>query len=117
MRRLLPVLCLVVLAAGCSGGLGVRNQDAATVNGVGIPTDRLSEMTTAQLGQQATQQSGQQQTQDIEGATRQALEGLIQFQLVLDGAKKAGVAINESDVDARMDQLKQQVAAQGQNYE
>ena len=72
------------------GGLGVRNQDAATVNGVGIPTDRLSEMTTAQLGQQATQQSGQQQTQDIEGATRQALEGLIQFQLVLDGAKKAG---------------------------
>jgi foldase protein PrsA len=117
VRRLLPVLCLVVLAAGCSGGLGVRNQDAATVNGVGIPTDRLSEMTTAQLGQQATQQSGQQQTQDIEGATRQALEGLIQFQLVLDGAKKAGVAIEESDVDARMEQLKQQVAAQGQNYE
>jgi foldase protein PrsA len=117
VRRLLPVLCLVVLAAGCSGGLGVRNQDAATVNGVGIPTDRLSEMTTAQLGQQATQQSGQQPTQDIEGATRQALEGLIQFQLVLDGAKKEGVAIEESDVDARMEQLKQQVTAQGQNYE
>jgi foldase protein PrsA len=116
VRRLLPVLCLVVLAAGCSG-LGVRNQDAATVNGVGIPTDRLSEMTTAQLGQQATQQSGQQQTQDIDGATRQALEGLIQFQLVLDGAKKEGVALEESAVDARMDQLKQQVAAQGQNYE
>jgi foldase protein PrsA len=117
VRRLLPVLCLVVLAAGCSGGLGVRNQDAATVNGVGIPTDRLSEMTTAQLGQQATQQSGQQQTQDIDGATRQALEGLIQFQLVLDGAKKEGVAIEESAVDARMEQLKQQVTAQGQNYE
>jgi foldase protein PrsA len=118
VRRLLPVLCLVVLAAGCSG-LGVRNQDAATVNGVGIPTDRLSEMTKAQLGQQQQQagQQGQQQAQDIEGATRQALEGLIQFQLVLDGAKKAGVAIEESDVDARIEQLKQQVAAQGQNYE
>jgi parvulin-like peptidyl-prolyl isomerase len=116
VRRLLPVLCLAVLVAGCSS-FGVRNQDAATVNGVAIPTDRLSEMTKAQLSQQ--QQSGQegQQTQDIEGATRQALEGLIQFQLVLDGAKKAGVAIQESDVDARMDQLKQQVAAQGQNYE
>jgi parvulin-like peptidyl-prolyl isomerase len=116
VRRLLPVLCLAVLVAGCSS-LGVRNQDAATVNGVAIPTDRLSEMTKAQLSQQ--QQSGQegQQTQDIEGATRTALEGLIQFQLVLDGAKKAGVAIQESDVDARMDQLKQQVAAQGQNYE
>ena len=118
MRRLLPVLCIAVLAAGCSG-VGVRNQDAATVNGVGIPTDRLTEMTKAQLGQQQAQQQqqGQQASQDIEGATRQALEGLIQFQLVLDGAKKAGVTIQESDVDARMEQLKQQVEAQGQNYE
>jgi foldase protein PrsA len=115
VRRLLPVLCVAVFAAGCSG-IGVRNQDAATVNGVGIPTDRLSEMTKAQLGQQQQQQQGQQ-SQDIEGATRQALEGLIQFQLVLDGAKKAGVTIQESDVDARMEQLKQQVEAQGQNYE
>jgi parvulin-like peptidyl-prolyl isomerase len=118
VRRLLPVLCLAVLAAGCSG-LGVRNQDAATVNGVGIPTERLSEMTKAQLGQQqqAQEQQGQQQAQDIDGATRQALEGLIQFQLVLDGARKAGVTVQEADVDARMEQLKQQVAAQGQNYE
>ena len=119
MRRLLPVLCLAVLAAGCSD-LGVRNQDAATVNGVAIPADRLSEMTKAQLGQQQQaqeQQQGQQQSQDIDGATRQALEGLIQFQLVLDGAKKAGVTLQEADVDARMEQLKQQVAAQGQNYE
>jgi foldase protein PrsA len=118
VRRLLPVLCVAVLAAGCSG-LGVRNQDAATVNGVAIPTDRLTEMTKAQLGQQQAQQQqqGQQPSQDIEGATRQALEGLIQFQLVLDGVKKAGITIQESDVDARMEQLKQQVAAQGQNYE
>jgi foldase protein PrsA len=118
VRRLLPVLCLAVLAAGCSG-FGVRNQDAATVNGVGIPTERLTEMTKAQLGQQqqAQQQQGQQQSQDIEGATRQALEGLIQFHLVLEGARKEGVTIDEADVDARMEQLKQQVAAQGQNYE
>jgi foldase protein PrsA len=113
VRRLLPVLCLAVLAAAGCSDLGVRNQDAATVNGVGISTDRLSEMTKAQLGQQ----QGQGQSQDIEAATRQALEGLIQFQLVLDGARKAGVAINESDVDARMEQLKQQVTAQGQNFE
>jgi foldase protein PrsA len=115
VRRLLPVLCLglAVLVTGCSD-LGVRNQDAATVNGVGIPTDRLSEMTKAQLGQQ---QQGQQQGQDIDSATRQALEGLIQFQLVLDGAKKEGVTVQEADVDARMEQLKQQVAAQGQNFE
>jgi parvulin-like peptidyl-prolyl isomerase len=118
VRRLLPVLCVAValLAAGCSG-FGVRNQDAATVNGVAIPTSRLTEMTKAQLGQQQAQQQGQSQSQDIEGATRQALEGLIQFQLVLDGARKAGISIEEADVDARMEQLKQQVAAQGQNYD
>ena len=123
MRRLLPVLGLAVavVTAGCSG-LGVRNQDAATVNGVGIPTSRLTDMTKAQLGQQPQQGQDQQtqqpqQAQDIEGATRQALEGLIQFQLVLDGARKEGITVEERDVDARMDQLKQQVAAQGQNYE
>ena len=118
MRRLLPVLCLLVLAAAGCSGLGVRNSDAATVNGVGISTDQLSEMTKAQLGQQqAAEQQGQQQSQDIEGATRQALEGLIQFQLVLDGAKKEGINVQESDVDARMEQLKQQVASQGQNFD
>ncbi len=118
MRRLLPVLCLAALAAAGCSSFGVRNQDAATVNGVRISTDRLSEMTKAQLGQQQAQaQQGQGQSQDIEGATRQALEGLIQFQLVLDGARKAGITIKESDVDARMEQLKQQVTAQGQNFE
>jgi foldase protein PrsA len=119
VRRLLPLLCLVVLAAAGCSGMGVRNSDAATVNGVGISTDRLSEMTKAQLGQQqqATQPSGQEQSQDIEGATRQALEGLIQFQLVLDGARKEGITVQESDVDARMEQLRQQVAAQGQNFD
>jgi parvulin-like peptidyl-prolyl isomerase len=121
VRRLLLVLSVAsvaVLAAGCSG-FEVRNQDAATVNGVAIPTERLTEMTKAQLGQQqmAQQQQGQQASQDIEGATRQALEGLIQFQLVIDGARKAGITVDEHDVDARMEQLKQQVAAQGQNYQ
>jgi foldase protein PrsA len=119
VRRLLPALCLVVLAAAGCSSMGVRNSDAATVNGVGISTDRLSEMTKAQLGQQqqAAQQQGQAQSQDIEGATRQALEGLIQFQLVLDGARKEGVTVEEADVDARMEELKKQVAAQGQNFD
>jgi foldase protein PrsA len=119
VRRLLPVLCLAgaLVVAGCSS-LGVRNQDAATVNGVAIPTSRLTEMVQARLGQQQQQQQqGQAQPQDIEGLTRSALEGLIQFQLVLDGVRQAGVQINEADVDARMNQLKAQVEAQGRKYE
>jgi parvulin-like peptidyl-prolyl isomerase len=89
------------------------------VNGVGIPTSRLTEMVQARLGQQQQQQQqGQaQQPQDIEGLTRQALEGLIQFQLVLDGVREAGVTIDEGDVDARMNQLKSQVESQGRKYE
>jgi foldase protein PrsA len=115
VRRLLPVLCLAgaLVVAGCSS-LGVRNRDAATVNGVGIPTSRLTEMVQARLGQQQQQQG---QAQDIEGVTRQALEGLIQFQLVLDGVAKEGVRIDEAAVDARMAQLKSQVEAQGRKYE
>jgi len=118
VRRLLPVVCLAgaLVVAGCSS-FGVRNRDAATVNGVGIPTRRLTEMVQAQLGQQQQQQQGQTQAQDIEGVTRQALEGLIQFELVLDGIRDAGLRIEESDVDARMAQLKSQVEAQGQKYE
>jgi foldase protein PrsA len=119
VRRLLPVLCLVgaLVVTGCSS-FGVRNRDAATVNGVGIPTSRLTEMVQARLGQQQQQQQQQQgQAQDIEGLTRQALEGLIQFQLVLDGVRDAGVQIDEGDVDARMSQLKSQVEAQGRKYE
>jgi parvulin-like peptidyl-prolyl isomerase len=120
VRRLLPVLCLAgaLVVAGCSS-VGVRNRDAATVNGVGIPTSRLTEMVQARLGQQQQQQQGQTQQpqQDIEGLTRQALEGLIQFQLVLDGVRDAGVTIDEGDVDARMNQLKSQVEAQGRKYE
>jgi parvulin-like peptidyl-prolyl isomerase len=121
VRRLLPVLCLAgaLVVAGCSS-FGVRNRDAATVNGVGIPTSRLTEMVQARLGQQQQQQQqqqGQAQPQDIEGLTRQALEGLIQFQLVLDGVREAGVRIDEGDVDARMNQLKSQVEAQGRKYE
>jgi len=120
VRRLLPALCLAaaLAAAGCSG-LGVRSDDAATVNGVGIPNSRLSEMVKAQLGEQQQGQQGQQgqQAQDIEGITRQALEGLIQFQIVLDAARDAGVTVEEGAVDARMEQLKSQVAAQGQDYQ
>jgi foldase protein PrsA len=121
VRRLLPVLVLVVvvLAAGCSA-FGVRSSDAATVNGVAISNDQLKEMVQAQLGQQQAQQQQQQQQQqslDIEGITRQSLEGLIQYQLVLEGARKAGVSIQEGDVDARLRQLKAQAAAQGTNFE
>jgi parvulin-like peptidyl-prolyl isomerase len=111
VRRLLPALCIAVavLAAGCSHSAA----DAASVNGVAISNDQLKEMVQAQLASQ----SASSQPQDIQGLTRQSLEGLIQFQIVLDGAGKEGVTVPESDVDARLQELKSQATAQGTSYE
>ncbi|HYY80822.1 MAG TPA: SurA N-terminal domain-containing protein [Actinomycetes bacterium] len=114
VRRLLPALCIAVavLAAACSHAAA----DAASVNGVAISNDQLKEMVQAQLAAQSAS-SDNPQSQDIQGLTRQSLEGLIQFQIVLDGARKEGVSVPESDVDARLQELKSQASAQGTTYE
>jgi foldase protein PrsA len=121
VRRLLPAACLatVLLVAGCGSN---TSGQAATVNGVSVPVSRLTQMLKAQLAQQQSQQQqqGQQQQQqapDIDGLTRQSLEGLIQVELILDGARKAGITINESAIDARIQQVKAQAQAQGMKYE
>ncbi|HZC99029.1 MAG TPA: SurA N-terminal domain-containing protein [Actinomycetes bacterium] len=119
MRRLFPAVCLatVLLGAGCASN---TSGQAATVNGVSVPVSRLAQMVKAQLAQQQSQQSqqqSQQQAPDIDGLTRQSLEGLIQFQLILGGARKAGITVPEEQVDARIQQVKQQAKAQGMKYE
>ncbi len=114
MRRLLPVVGLAValLAAGCSGK--ASSSQAATVNGVSVPVSRLTDMVKAQLAAAQSQQQQQGQgSPDIDGLTRQSLEGLIQFQIVLDGARKVGVTVDEGQVNARIQQVKDQAAAQG----
>ena len=120
MRRLVPALCLavVVTAAGCSA-FGVRPRDAATVNGVAISNGRLKDMVEARLGQQQNAQSQTQSSEppDIDALTRQSLEGLIQFQIVLDGARQEGVTVKETDVDARLQQAKAEATAQGARWE
>ena len=119
MRRLFSAVCLaaVLLVAGCASN---TSGQAASVNGVSVPVSRLGQMVKAQLAQQQSQQQQQgqqQQAPDIDGLTRQSLEGLIQFELILDGAKKAGITIDEGQIDARIDQVKQQAQAQGMKYE
>jgi foldase protein PrsA len=118
VRRLLPAVCLatVLLGAGCASN---TSGQAATVNGGAVPVSRLAQMVKAQLAQQQSQQQQgqQQQAPDIDGLTRQSLEGLIQFQLILDGTRKAGITIDERQVDARIEQVKQQAQAQGMKYE
>jgi parvulin-like peptidyl-prolyl isomerase len=120
VRRLLPAvgLAIVLLAAGCSRSSGDNNQ-AATVDGASVPVSRLTDMVKAQLAAaQSQQQQGQSQASpDIEGLTRSSLEGLIQFQVILGGAQKEGVTVDEGQVDARIQQVKAQAAQQGMKYE
>jgi foldase protein PrsA len=117
-RLLLPAVCLAtgLLIAGCASN---TSGQAATVNGVSVPVSRLGQMVKAQLAQQQSQQQQgqQQQPTDIDGLTRQSLEGLIQFELIVDGARKSGITVAESDVDARIQQVKDQAKSQGMRYE
>ena len=118
MRRLLPAvgLAIVLLAAGCSSGSD--NSQAATVNGEKVPVSRLTDMVKAQLAASQQQQNQQQQQPtDIDALTRHSLEGLIQFQIILDGARKDGVTVDEGQVDARVQQVKDQAASQGMKFE
>lgn len=122
MRRLLPVvgLAIALLVAGCASSSDSGR--AATVNGQAVPVSALTDMVKAQLAASQSQQQQQnpqqqQQSPDIEALTRSSLEGLIQFQLILDGAKKQGVTVDEGQVDARIQQVKDQAASQGMKYE
>lgn len=121
MRRLLPAvgLAIALLAAGCASSSD--SSQAATVNGAQVPVSRLTDMVKAQLAASQSQQQQdpqqQQQSTDIDALTRSSLEGLIQFQVILDGAKKQGVTIDEGQVNARIQQVKDQAASQGMKYE
>jgi foldase protein PrsA len=109
VRRLLPALAILValVVAGCGAGSSKRVavDQAATVDGVGIPVSQLTEMAKVSDGQTAPQPGP--------ATTRQALESLIQAQIVLGGAEREGVTVADGDVDASLNNLKAQVQAQG----
>jgi parvulin-like peptidyl-prolyl isomerase len=111
VRRLPALLVLVLLVAGCGPGRVAPDQ-AAVVDGAAIPMDALSAQVKA--GRAAAAQPDPAQA--VSGA-REALQGLIVARVVLDGAEQEGVTVSDADVDARLEQIKQQVAAQGQDFE
>jgi foldase protein PrsA len=121
VRRLLSAvgIAIALLATGCASSSD--HSRAATVNGAAVPVSALTDMVKAQLAasqsQQQQQNPQQTQAQDIDALTRQSLEGLIQFQIVLDGARRTGVTVDEGQVDARIQQVKDQAASQGVKYQ
>jgi len=112
VRRLLPALVvLALLAAGCGPGRVAPDQ-AAVVDGVAIPMDQL----TAQVKAGRPGDARPDPAQAVDGA-REALQSLIVARVVLSGAEQEGVTVSEAEVDARLEQIKQQVAAQGTSFE
>jgi foldase protein PrsA len=106
------LVAVALVAAGCGSGKagGVSVDQAATVDGVGIPVARLTELAKVSSGQGA-QQPGSAET------TRSALESLIQSQVVIGGARAEGVTVSDADVAGRLNDLKAQVASQGGSFD
>jgi parvulin-like peptidyl-prolyl isomerase len=112
VRRLLPALLIVVtLAAGCGPGRVAPDQ-AAVVDGAAIPMGDLTRLVEAGR----TPGAAPQPVEAVASA-REALQSLIVARIVLSGAEAEGVTISEADVTASLDRLKQQVTAQGANFE
>jgi foldase protein PrsA len=113
----LPVLLVLaaLAAAGCSAPKqrGPAGEQAAEVNGHRITVAQVDEL--AASGKQ-TPGSAPSAADQAKLAT-QALNSLIQEQIVVDGAAADGIRVTDQDVDARLAELKQQVTAQGGTFE
>lgn len=122
MRRLLPVASLAVvllLSAGCGKSSspspsGLPRDQAAVVDGVSISVDQLTAL--AKADQAAASQQG---TPSVTGAAlnRQALGELVQSEIVLHAANQEGISVSDADVDARVNEIRTQIAEQNGNFE
>ena len=113
MRRLVAVaiLSLSVVAAGCGAQRGpAADPDvAALVNGEAIPLAQLAELVEARKAVLRSEPG----TLDIQGLTRDLLKLMIQADVALDGARVAGAEVTEAQVDQRVQEIRDQAAAQG----
>jgi foldase protein PrsA len=99
--------------AGCASSDQVGSDQAALVNGTAISLDRLERASKALEASQA----GSGQSVDAGAASRQALQSLIQQQIVIDGAKNEGIEVSDADVDGQIKQYEQQAASNNQKLD
>lgn len=106
-------LAAAVSLAGCGSSDQAGSDDAAVVNGTAIPLEQLEHASKAL----ETAQAANGQTVDAGTASRQALQSLIQSQIVIDGAKREGIEISDADVDNQIKQYEQQAASNNQKLD
>jgi parvulin-like peptidyl-prolyl isomerase len=99
--------------AGCASGDNPGDDEAALVNGQAIAVDRLERE--AKTFEKRAASGGQ--PVDAAGASRQALQSLIQQRILLDGAKGEGIEISDADIDAQIKKYEEQAAAGGQKLD
>jgi len=109
-------LCLAALFALVASGCGrSSSSQAAVVDGTVIPVSQLKAAVSAKLG--ASSSSTSSTAQDMIAITQQSLEGLIQFQIVLDAAKREGITVTDEAVETQVNRVKAQAQQQGATYE
>jgi len=113
-------LAIVLLAAGCgksSSPSELPDNQAAMVNGVSIPVEKLTAATKADQAAAASQQGQQGAPPTGAELVRQALGELVQSEIVLQGARQQGITISDADVAARVSQIRAQVTARNGNFD
>ncbi len=80
----------------------------ATVNGQDVSKDKFSKAYKAQFQQAAMQAQMSGQELDQDQLKKQTAESLVGTELMLQEAKERGLAAGDSDVDQKLEQLKEQ---------
>jgi len=99
-------VALIVVAAVAGVFILGKSGSAATVNGVGIPKSDVERELANYRKQQPAIFSGPNGKEQEKQARGQALDMLINAELIRQEAEKAGVKVTAQQVDARMAQIK-----------
>jgi len=106
MRRFIPIAFValaLVLALGCTKPKEKENPNVAVVNGVAIPRAEFEKRVRDQLSQHGRQEGAEVDEAKLRKAL---LEQMITEELLLQGAKEAGLLVSEEEVEQQLQRIK-----------
>lgn len=122
LRTILPVLLAVMLLtaavlAGCSQKApesATKDRVVADVNGTKIYFSQVEAQLAAVIGGHTEQFQGEEGQAMLDNFRQQILEGLIERELIIQEAEKAGIEVTEEEINNRIDELKKQFQTEEQ---